>query len=157
MMGAVTPETCREVLQWINICILLHFFYFYSHNNNNNNNNNTYSRQCNSSDAWLTTTRVWTVDKAENSTEYNTIYIEAANGRRKIGCITKGDPACRQINRRVAGAAERSKCLQLYCSKTKLECCSRFWTVAHVNATGTITWRQSEHRHVNVANGSASE
>jgi len=23
MMGAVIPETCREVLQWINICILL--------------------------------------------------------------------------------------------------------------------------------------
>ena len=24
MMGAVTPEMCRVVLQWINICILLH-------------------------------------------------------------------------------------------------------------------------------------
>jgi len=31
MMGAVTPETCRVVLQWINICILLHLLGFYSH------------------------------------------------------------------------------------------------------------------------------
>ena len=31
MMGAVTPETCRVVLQWINICILLHLLFFYSH------------------------------------------------------------------------------------------------------------------------------
>jgi len=31
MMGAVTPETCRVVLQWINICILLHLLDFYSH------------------------------------------------------------------------------------------------------------------------------
>jgi hypothetical protein len=31
------------------------------------------------------------------------------------------------------------------------------WIVANVNAKGTITWRQSEHRHVNVANGNASE
>ena len=31
MMGAVTPETCRLVLQWINICILLHLLDFYSH------------------------------------------------------------------------------------------------------------------------------
>jgi len=30
-MGAVTPETCRVVLQWINICILLHLLEFYSH------------------------------------------------------------------------------------------------------------------------------
>ena len=30
MMGAVTPETCRVVLQWINICILLHLLDFYS-------------------------------------------------------------------------------------------------------------------------------
>ena len=30
-MGAVTPETCRVVLQWINICILLHLLDFYSH------------------------------------------------------------------------------------------------------------------------------
>ena len=29
-MGAVTPETCRVVLQWINICILLHLLDFYS-------------------------------------------------------------------------------------------------------------------------------
>jgi len=28
MMGAVTPETCRVVLQWINICILLHLLDF---------------------------------------------------------------------------------------------------------------------------------
>ena len=27
-MGAVTPETCRVVLQWINICILLHLLDF---------------------------------------------------------------------------------------------------------------------------------
>ena len=33
MMGAVTPETCRVVLQWINICILLHLLDFYSHVN----------------------------------------------------------------------------------------------------------------------------
>jgi len=31
MIGAVTPETCRVVLQWINICILLHLLDFYSH------------------------------------------------------------------------------------------------------------------------------
>ena len=31
MMGAVTPLTCRVVLQWINICILLHQLDFYSH------------------------------------------------------------------------------------------------------------------------------
>jgi len=31
MMGAVTPETCRVVLQWINICILLYLLDFYSH------------------------------------------------------------------------------------------------------------------------------
>ena len=31
MMGAVTPETCRVVLQWINICILVHLLDFYSH------------------------------------------------------------------------------------------------------------------------------
>ena len=31
MMAAVTPETCRVVLQWINICILLHLLDFYSH------------------------------------------------------------------------------------------------------------------------------
>ena len=31
MMGAVTPETCRVVLQWINICILLNLLEFYSH------------------------------------------------------------------------------------------------------------------------------
>ena len=31
MMGAVTTETCRVVLQWINICILLHLLDFYSH------------------------------------------------------------------------------------------------------------------------------
>ena len=31
MMGAMTPETCRVVLQWINICILLHLLDFYSH------------------------------------------------------------------------------------------------------------------------------
>ena len=31
MMGAVTPETCRVVLQWINICILLHLLDFYLH------------------------------------------------------------------------------------------------------------------------------
>ena len=31
MMGAVAPETCRVVLQWINICILLHLMDFYSH------------------------------------------------------------------------------------------------------------------------------
>jgi len=30
-MGAVTPETCRVVLQWINICILLHLLDFYPH------------------------------------------------------------------------------------------------------------------------------
>ena len=30
MMGAVTPETCRVVWQWINICILLHLLDFYS-------------------------------------------------------------------------------------------------------------------------------
>ena len=30
-MGAVTPETCRVILQWINICILLHLLDFYSH------------------------------------------------------------------------------------------------------------------------------
>jgi len=30
-MGAVTPETCRVLLQWINICILLHLLDFYSH------------------------------------------------------------------------------------------------------------------------------
>jgi len=30
-MGAVTPETCRVTLQWINICILLHLLDFYSH------------------------------------------------------------------------------------------------------------------------------
>jgi len=24
MMGAVTPETCRVTVQWINVCILLH-------------------------------------------------------------------------------------------------------------------------------------
>ena len=30
-MGAVTPETCRVVLQRINICILLHLLDFYSH------------------------------------------------------------------------------------------------------------------------------
>jgi len=30
-MGAVTHETCRVVLQWINICILLHLLDFYSH------------------------------------------------------------------------------------------------------------------------------
>jgi len=35
MMGAVTPETCRVVLQWINICILLHLLDFYSHCSNN--------------------------------------------------------------------------------------------------------------------------
>jgi len=28
MMGAVTPETCRVALQWINICILLHLLDF---------------------------------------------------------------------------------------------------------------------------------
>ena len=27
-MGAVTPETCRVVLQWINICILFHLLDF---------------------------------------------------------------------------------------------------------------------------------
>jgi len=27
-MGAVTPETCRVTLQWINICILLHLIGF---------------------------------------------------------------------------------------------------------------------------------
>jgi len=31
MMGAVTPKTCIVVLQWINICILLHLLDFYSH------------------------------------------------------------------------------------------------------------------------------
>jgi len=31
MMGVVTPETCRVVLQWINICILLHLLDSYSH------------------------------------------------------------------------------------------------------------------------------
>ena len=31
MMGAVTPETCRVGLQWINICILMHLLDFYSH------------------------------------------------------------------------------------------------------------------------------
>jgi len=31
MMGAVTSETCRVTLQWINICILLHLLDFYSH------------------------------------------------------------------------------------------------------------------------------
>jgi len=31
MMGAVTPETCRVVLQWINVCTLLHLLDFYSH------------------------------------------------------------------------------------------------------------------------------
>ena len=31
MMGAVTPETCTVVLQWINVCILLHLLDFYSH------------------------------------------------------------------------------------------------------------------------------
>ena len=31
MMGAVTPETCRVLLQWINIRILLHLLDFYSH------------------------------------------------------------------------------------------------------------------------------
>ena len=31
MMGAVTPKTCRVVLQCINICILLHLLDFYSH------------------------------------------------------------------------------------------------------------------------------
>ena len=31
MMGAVTPETCRVVLLWINMCILLHLLDFYSH------------------------------------------------------------------------------------------------------------------------------
>ena len=30
-MGAVTPETCRVVLQWTNICILLHLLDFYSY------------------------------------------------------------------------------------------------------------------------------
>jgi len=30
MMGAVTPETCRVVLQWINICTLLYLLDFYS-------------------------------------------------------------------------------------------------------------------------------
>jgi len=30
-MGAVTPETCRVVLQWINICILFHLLDFYPH------------------------------------------------------------------------------------------------------------------------------
>jgi len=30
-MGGVTPDTCRVVLQWINICILLHLLDFYSH------------------------------------------------------------------------------------------------------------------------------
>jgi len=30
-MGAVTPETCRVILQWINICMLLHLLDFYSH------------------------------------------------------------------------------------------------------------------------------
>ena len=128
-----------------------------NNNNNNNNNNNTFSRQCNSSDAWLATTRVWPEDKAENSTECNKNYIEATNGSRNFGFITNGDPACHWIKRRVAGAAERSKCLELCALKIKVECCSRFWIVANVNATGTITWRQREHRHVNVANGNASE
>jgi len=32
MMGAMIPETCTVVLQWINICILLHLLDFYSHN-----------------------------------------------------------------------------------------------------------------------------
>ena len=31
MMDAVTPETCRVILPWINICILLHLLDFYSH------------------------------------------------------------------------------------------------------------------------------
>ena len=31
MMGAVTPETCRVALQWINICVLSHLLDFYSH------------------------------------------------------------------------------------------------------------------------------
>ena len=31
MMGAVTPETCTVVLQWINICMLLYLLDFYSH------------------------------------------------------------------------------------------------------------------------------
>jgi len=30
-MGAVTPETFKVGLQWINICILLHLLDFYSH------------------------------------------------------------------------------------------------------------------------------
>ena len=30
-MGALTPETRKVVLQWINICILLHLLDFYSH------------------------------------------------------------------------------------------------------------------------------
>ena len=33
MLHAVTPETCRVVLQWINICILLHLLDFYSQRN----------------------------------------------------------------------------------------------------------------------------
>ena len=33
-MDAVTPETCRVVLQWINICILLHLLDVYSHRKN---------------------------------------------------------------------------------------------------------------------------
>jgi len=32
-MGAVTTEACRVVLQWTNICILLHLLDFYSHQN----------------------------------------------------------------------------------------------------------------------------
>ena len=32
MMGAVTPEICRVVLQWINIWTLLHLLDFYFHN-----------------------------------------------------------------------------------------------------------------------------
>ena len=31
MMGAVIPEICRVVFQWINICILLHLLDIYSH------------------------------------------------------------------------------------------------------------------------------
>jgi len=31
MMGAVTPETCRVVLQWINVCILLHLLDIFIH------------------------------------------------------------------------------------------------------------------------------
>jgi len=29
--GAVTPEACKVLLRWINICILLHLLGFYSH------------------------------------------------------------------------------------------------------------------------------